>query len=313
MWQDEARQWLREVLPAAGPLDIEVVRERAWGTIWRVTAGGDLYWFKRAHPELRQEVRLRRVLQHRAPDLVLEVVADHAERGWMVTIDQGPTLASLAREQGPHHYEELAASMAEIQRSVTAADLAGLGLPVFAPRKAVDQLDEMLAPFAELPVDHPAHVSPGEREGALERLAAVVDRWTRLEAAVPGLGLDHNDLHAGNAFPGPRISDWGDAVIAHPFGSLRALLVPARNTFGPEVVDPIRRAYLAGFADGSGDGPGGVEALQEALDVAMMLAVPQRLAAWRAMQDPQSWAEYAHCIGPLWREAGVPAERVTVP
>jgi hypothetical protein len=63
----------------------------------------------------------------------------------------------------------------------------------------------------------------------------------------------------------------------------------------------------------SADGPGAAEALQEALDLAMMLAVPQRLAAWRAMQDPLVWAEYGHYISPLWHEAGVPVEQVSVP
>lgn len=333
MWQEEARQWLRDVLPAANGLDIEVARERGWGAVWRLTADDGRYWFKRPHPSLWREVRLRRMLQRRVPHLVLAVVADDAERGWMVTADQGATLAPRAREQGAHVYEELAVAMARIQRSVTAADLAGLDLPVFDPQDAVARFEDMLDPFAALPADHPAHLAPGDREIALERLAAVVERWTRLDVEVPGLTLDHNDLHAGNAFPGPRISDWGDAVIGHPFCSLRALLIPARNVFGPEALGPIRSAYLAEFGERPGDqhrsrpadrtrtqarepsadSPGAAEALQEALDLAMMLAVPQRLAAWRAMQDPLVWAEYAHYITPLWHEAGVPVEQVSVP
>jgi hypothetical protein len=313
MWQDEARQWLREVLPAANGLDIEVVRDVAWGAIWKLTTDAGQYWFKRPHPGLWREVRLRRVLQQQAPDLMLDVVADDAERGWMVTADQGQTLAGLAREQGPHHYEELAAAMGRIQRSVHATDLTGMDLPVFAPQDAVARFHEMLEPFAALPAGHPAHLAPAERQVALERLAVVVDRWNRLEVEVPGLSVDHNDLHAGNAFQGPRISDWGDAVIGHPFCSLRALLVPARNVFGPELVARVRRAYLAGFEDGPGSVPGDAEALQEALDLAMMLAVPQRLAAWQTMQDPLAWAEYAEYIVPLWREAGVPVEHVSMP
>ena len=38
MWQEEARQWLRDVLPAANGLDIEVARERGWGAVWKLTA-----------------------------------------------------------------------------------------------------------------------------------------------------------------------------------------------------------------------------------------------------------------------------------
>jgi hypothetical protein len=333
MWQDEARQWLRDVLPAANGLDIEVVRERGWGAIWKVTADGGQYWFKRPHPSLWREVRLRRMLQRRVPHLVLPVVADDAGRGWMVTAGQGPTLAPRAREQGPHVYGELAAAMARIQRSVTTADLAGLDLPVFDPHDAVARLEDMLGPFAALPAGHPAHLTPADREIALERQGTVVERWARLDVEVPGLTLDHNDLHAGNAFPGPRISDWGDAVIGHPFCSLRALLVPARTVFGREALGPIRSAYLAEFGELPGDhhrgrpadrtgtragdrsagSPRAAEALQEALGLAMMLAVPQRLAAWRAVQDPLVWAEYAHYITPLWREAGAPVEQVSVP
>lgn len=296
-------------------LEFVVERDRAWGSLWTVTAEGRRYWFKRPHASLRREVPLRRVLSARAPGEILPTVAACAETGWQLTADQGPVLAHRARDDGPLHYVELARSLARVQKALTAdevAELRGIGLPVFETRDAVARLDEQLTWFSGLPEGHPAYCTALERARAIEGMGALVQQWGVaagvLDGVVPDLSVDHNDLHGGNAFAtaeGVRLSDWGDAVLAHSFASLRALLVPVRNVFGMEAVEEIRGAYLTEW------GLGG-EA-EDALDLAMMLAVPQRLACWSALADADAWAEYAEYIAPLWREIGTPVADVEVP
>lgn len=306
MWRDEARAWVRDLFPTSRIFTFEAHRDRVWGSIWKLGVDDGLYWFKRGHPVLWREVRLRRLLTRLAPDHVLPVVADDPDRGWMLTADQGPTLAARARQEGAHHYVELAAALGQVQRTLGHhPDLQGIGLASFAPADAVGRLDDMLARFDALPTGHPAHISPAQRTSAVKAMATVVQRWEAVGAGLPDLGLDHNDLHAGNAFPGPLISDWGDAVLGHPFCSLRPLLHAATTVFGPGPGRAVRRAYLAQWGE--------PDELDEALEVAMLLAVPQRLHCWQALRSEEAMAEFAGYIVPLWEEVGRPVGRLTQP
>lgn len=296
MRNDGAKEWLRSVFAESSTFDVEVHRERVWGDIWKVHVDDGLHWFKSGHPALRREVRLRRLLEALVPDMVLPMVASDEVTGWMVTRDQGPTLAGRAREEGPHHYVELAATMGRLQRSVSTADLEPLELPTFRTEESAANLDEVLRWFAALPTDHPCHASSTEVRKSVGAMEAVAARWREVRPDVPELSVEHNDLHAGNAYPGPRISDWGDAVVGHPFCSMRPLVMIAERTFGPELAAAVRRAYLAQWGD--------PDSLQESLDVALRLAVPQRLLAWRQLDEPALVAEYGQYIRPLWEEIG---------
>lgn len=317
---EAARAWIADALdlPEAA-LEVEVVRRRAWGDIWRVEAGAR-FWFKAPHPRLAREVPLRERLQVRAPGAVVPLVAAHRDRGWQLTEDAGPTLAVRARDDagmprpdvGPGLYGNLARALGAVQQKVSAEDLAGLGLAEFDPMRAVETFERKAAPFRALPADHPAHCNAEAHRGATTTLAGLVRRWEEAGGTGLPLGLDHNDAHGGNAFVRDGrvvLSDWGDAVLGHPFASLRALLVPLRNTFGAEAVPSVRRAYLE--AVGAGSPPSAQE--ETLLDLAMMLAVPNRLSAWGNLQDEDAWAEHADWITALWRETGTPIGEVTVP
>jgi hypothetical protein len=326
-----AHAWIAEAL-AVAPQDLQtrVVRELGWGDIWQATArtgpaAGRLHWFKAPHPALAREVGLRRVLEARSPDEMLRLVAAEPARGWQLAADAGPTLAVHSRaedaatlfpDDGPAPgYVALARALARLQRSVAASDLAGLEMPAFPPTDAVRTLAERLDVFADLPEGHPAHCRPEERARALAEVGAVVGMWEELVREHPELdllGVDHNDLHAGNAYlvdGRVRISDWGDAVLGHPFASLRALLFPARNMFGQAAVEAIRAAYLEEFFAGR-EAPA-MDVRQRALDAAMTLGAANRLQCWTIMPEPV-WAEYAEYIVPLWREAGRPFDEVSM-
>lgn len=302
-WRDAARAWLGEVLRGASEPHITVHRERVWGEIWRVQDGSESYWFKRGHPTLWSEVALRRLLERESREHLLPLVASDAERGWMLTRDAGATLAGQTAHDPAQAYVDVARALAAVQRSVRVDALQCVGLARFDPLYACHMLDTTLEPFTTLPADHPASVGQAERTRALKRMAAVVVEWRALGSDPVSLSVDHNDLHLGNALAGPRLSDWGDAVIGHPFCTLRSLLGAAQARLPVSQVQRIRDAYLAEFGD--------PVQLAPRLDVAMRLAVAQRLRVWSQMASPALWAEHSDWITPLWREVGTPLERVT--
>ncbi|MDO5736997.1 MAG: phosphotransferase, partial [Propionibacteriaceae bacterium] len=298
---DEALDWLRSLFPASQVLDIRVQRERTWATNWRVTVDEGEFWFKRGHPSLTRETALLEVLQRAAPEHVLVPFAmGPGESGWILTRDQGPTLATVSHDEGPRHYRETAVALALTQQAASATPhvLAQVGLRRFDPVRAVVLLDELLSWFATLASSNPSHVGVDTRRSAMAGASALVDRWVAVASHDPGTGLDHNDLHLGNVFRGPLISDWGDAVLGHPFSSLRTLVFAAGQVFGDEASALVRKAYLEQWGDPAD--------LHETLELAMQLAAVQRLYAWRRLGSPELVAEYAEYVVPLVTELGRP-------
>ena len=171
--------------------------------------------------------------------------------------------------------------------------------------RAATLLDEMVGWFGTLPSSHPSHMGKGIRRAAVTATTSLVERWVAVTSRGPGIGLDHNDLHLGNAFPGPLISDWGDAVIGHPFSSLRPLVFAAGKIFGPDAATSVRDAYLGQWGE--------VQDLQETLELAMQLAAVQRLWMWRRLDSPDLVAEYAEYVVPLVAEMGRPIGALTTP
>jgi aminoglycoside phosphotransferase (APT) family kinase protein len=91
--------------------------------------------------------------------------------------------------------------------------------------------------------------------------------------------VDHNDLHPFNVLTrGLRIFDWGDAVVGHPFASLRRALDLAATQ--PDMLRPaararLQRAYLEAWA-----GDVSPADLQEQLRVAPVLGAVAAASTW---------------------------------
>jgi hypothetical protein len=72
--------------------------------------------------------------------------------------------------------------------------------------------------------------------------------------------------------------DWGDASVAHPFGSLlTALDGTSGRPGGPSHVPALRAAYLSVWAELTGVR---IDLLDREADLAMMLAPVGRILAW---------------------------------
>jgi len=103
----------------------------------------------------------------------------------------------------------------------------------------------------------------GMSEQTLARLRGMEEEYAgwcaRLDDSGIPPSLQHDDLHDGNVFVRPggyAIVDWGDAVVAHPFGSLLVALrsIAARFGLPPGSAESrrLRDADLERWSEGRG-------------------------------------------------------------
>jgi len=215
-WRAEALDWIGAHLPVreTGPRRL---RLRPWSIILRIEAAKPL-WFKANPPGSAFEPALTARLAELVPQHVLTPYAVEPARGWSLLPDGGQVLKQVDREL--RHWEELLTQYAEFQRTLIphTTDFDRLGVPDARP--------------GVLPKLFPEHAD----QKACDELA---------ELGIPDT-LDHADLHENQIFYGSRYTffDWGDAVVSHPFCSLRVPVERAVEQLGPEVAPRLRAAYL---------------------------------------------------------------------
>ena len=222
--------------------DLEPRAIRPWAAVHRVPVGDGVVWFKAPAATLPFEVPLSALLGRVAPEHVLTPLAADERRGWLLLPDGGPSLGE--RFEGAARVDTLSRALtryAELQRALMprVGELLALGVEDMRPEVMPARFDEAFAVARE-------RADPAK----LERVAAMrpqVEQWSaRLAAGPVPPSLDHNDLDPGHVLGDLRVYDWGDAVVAHPFTTIRAL--GWWRLEEPDVVR-LRDAYLEPFAD----------------------------------------------------------------
>ncbi|MDR7274770.1 phosphotransferase [Catenuloplanes atrovinosus] len=282
-WKAAAHAWVIGRLdalgtPATGP--VEEVRARPWSVTHRVPTTAGPRWFKANTTGCRYEAALAAALGRRIPDRVLVPLAVDTARGWLLTADAGPTLRDVLDGDAPAtvaRWCDMLRAYAALQREVAplADELLALGVPDHRPRALPGQLAELL--------DDPA-VRTGlgpERLAAVEAVRPEFAAWcAELDASGIPATVQHDDLTDANVFPGPpyRFFDWGDAGVAHPFGSLLVVLSFGGHVLGVEAGAPelarLRDAYLSQW-------PGDPAALRRAATLAGRVTRVSRAMSWR--------------------------------
>lgn len=152
-------------------------------------------------------------------------------------------------------YEDLLPSYAEMQRGSTG--LIEEWVDAGVPDRRMDRLPDLLRVLlADIDIDRDARHA---MKGVIPTLERICDEL----AAIPGT-IDHADLHGGNVLvlgDAHRLVDWGDAQVAHPFGTLLITYqvdFVHRRVDGRPLPDSIDRraasrrlrdAYLEAWAD----------------------------------------------------------------
>ncbi|GAA3740794.1 phosphotransferase [Plantactinospora mayteni] len=254
-WRAESDAWITGRLAErgiAGTGPVHTVRVRAWSIVRRVETSAGRMWFKANVPGNGFEAAVVEALAGWVPDLVVPPLAVDRDRGWLLGPDGGTILRETAAGRpGPVRWAELLRTYAGLQRAVAphADRLVGLGVPDLRPARMPAALAGLLAdPTVRLAEPHRA---------ALVTLLPEYDCWCA-DLANDGLpaSIQHDDLHDGNVFVGAagmRFFDWGDACLAHPFGSLLVALGVAADQLGVDPAGPelsrLRDAYLEPWTD----------------------------------------------------------------
>ncbi|HYJ68032.1 MAG TPA: phosphotransferase [Nocardioidaceae bacterium] len=303
-WRDEASSWIDQILRERGinrTGDIEQPRIRFWSTQLTVPTDSGRVWFKENCPDQSFEARLVDLLADLVPDHVVAPLAIEPDRGWMLSPDAGPTLQEAAGH-GVDLWVRLAANWADLQRRVApyADRLLATDIPASPPSEAPSLIAERTEEYAALPVDDPRHLDADAAAGLRSALPTIT-RWAEQVVALGlPMTLDHNDLHANNAFlprdgeEHLRFFDFGDSVVGDP---LCSLLIPVNVLAGQldaDEDDPrIHRvidAYLEVWSDLADP-----TALRAAVDPARQLARLNRSESWRRVlrsADSDEWAEW---------------------
>jgi hypothetical protein len=289
-WLSAAIEWIESSLAAAGIRvtgSIEQPRVRFWGTALTVPTDAGLVWFKANHPNQAFEAALVERLGRFVPERVLPVLAVERTRGWMLTTDQGPTLAHHDGDRWEHR-ERVVREYAILQRDLCGhrEALLATGLGVLDPRDAPDRLLTRIEDFASLPGRHPFALGPEAATAARAQLPLMVRASTVLaESGIP-LSLEHNDLHDNNAFipevGSPlRFFDFADAFWAHPFASLFIPMGQVLDDDDPTDPrdHPHGRALIDGYLD-AWDHLAPRNQLIRAVHAALVVGHLHRLESW---------------------------------
>jgi Phosphotransferase enzyme family len=242
----------------------ELVKDRPWSTVWRVDGG---LWRKQCKSIWRFEAALTASLAARWPDRLPEVVEHGGD--WFVMRDAGAVVDGLPNAHAL--WLEAIARYAELQRGEIAHVEEHLANGV------VDQRNHVLpGAYADLLSRDDLPWPPGARERlrSFERPFAVL-----CDELEPVASINHDDLHIWNVYEGPRILDWGDSCVSHPFFSLVVTFM-----FVESGHDEIRDAYLEAYG---GD--------RTTFDLALRVGWIAHVFKWIRFRDvlaPEDLAEY---------------------
>lgn len=288
--EPELERWVREELEV---VDITAERERPWAAVWRLTTRDGLWWAKVNSPATGYEGRLLGYLA----GLGAPVPQSRARAGrpWALTADAGRPAQEVLDGADPtavlDFWCELLTTYARWQRLTAASALLGIGVPDVRPATLVGQFDTLVNSRQWFRAEYAPAFTDGQRERVLAARSELARLAGELAQGVPPT-VQHDDLHGSNVFVDAgtvRIIDWGDAVLAHPFGTLRVTLDALAHQLGWESSDRrLRRvsdAYLEAWLTG---GQSRAE-LRAQLDLSLRVAGLGRALGWaRALGTPEA-------------------------
>ena len=219
-WRHAAQGWTKDALERVGIAvtgPFEQPRIRPWSTQLTVPTDAGRIWFKANCASMSFEPALQIGLARLAPEDVDEPLAVDIQRGWMLTLDRGPTVGDTS-EPGTDDWRRLLRAAAELQRVASdhGPSLIAAGLPDCRPSTVAGRFDRFVDVLSALPDGHPAHVPDDLRAQLLEARPRLVDAVDELTESSLPTTWQHGDLHPWNVFAGTgRFFDFGDGQWAH--------------------------------------------------------------------------------------------------
>ena len=295
-FQEELRRWVADHVGSVRAMDR--VKLRPWSAVWRVEADDGIFYAKQNCPLQNFEAALVLELHEISPHGIVPVAAADAERGFLLTADQGPVLEKRDEATNLRVWQELLVAASRLQRDVvTHVDAleARVGLTRLAPEDAEEYVAARVDAFAALAEGDPRRLAPEVAERLRAHLP-VVRSWSEEVAALGlPLSLNHNDLHEHNTFDtadGLRFFDFGDAVVSSPLEVLRVPLAIVAGDVGDDPEDPRLRAVADAALEVWSDlAP--MRELRAALPAALQLGRLARAESWIRCLPSMTAAELA--------------------
>lgn len=283
-WLATVHAWIEDELGRRGLRvtgRVEQSHIRPWSTVMTVPTSGGPVWFKASGPGSRFEARLMEAFVRWGTKRVLEPMAVDLERDWLLLPDGGTRLRdTLDGGPGIDAWLRILPEWGAMQRELEsrAAELIALGVPDARPARVPDDMEALLAdPSTELGDD--------DRTRLRRLVPAIARACPELESMGIAASLQHDDLHDANVFVGEggdRIFDWGDASVAHPFGTLLVTFrsIASHGLEGRDderrVLERLRDAYLEPWTDEHAR-----SVLNAAVPLAMRAAIVGRALSWK--------------------------------
>lgn len=220
-WRAEAVEWIttelaRVAITVTGP--IEQPRIRPWSTQLTVPTDRGRHWFKATCPSMVFEPALQQLMASLVPGSVQEPLAIDPDRGWMLTVDHGPTISGQ-RTATVDDWRTALADAARVQQALAPHRVAMLatGLPDGSPESVVERFDRLV----HLQDQWPTSQLSAHRPELVDACAVLI------ESPLPAT-WNHGDLHQGNLFDRDghaAFFDLGDGnwssaieILAVPYG-----------------------------------------------------------------------------------------------
>jgi hypothetical protein len=302
-WFGRASAWMTDRMAALGqPASAAPSVVYLWGlsmVLRAPSAAGPMY-LKASTPVFRHEAAITGVLATATPDLVTRVAAVESAEGWLLMHDHG----GVQLGDGPP--ERWVAGL-EVQATIQQAwsgrtgELARAGAAV----RPISELAEALPGLADRRA-LASGLADSDRQAWADAVPGFVAACRRLDELGPGPTLVHGDLHPWNIADepaGPRIFDWTDAAISHPFTDLAVYVTRANDV---ALRRAMRDAYLARWADHLEPA-----ALAEAGELAIVVGTVYQLESYlRIIEnlDQDDLWDLAPAIG-SWAHASIEALR----
>lgn len=245
-WFERASAWMTDRMadvgrPAtAGPRVVYL-----WGIsmVLRTESVAGSMFLKCSAPLFHQEAAVTGLLAEVTPELVTRVAAVEPDEGWLLMYDHGDAVLG---ERPQDAWVDGLDILPRIQRSWVGrtGELTRAGAPV----RSILELAEVAPTFATREA-LASGLSADDRRAWDAAIPDLVAACLRLDALGPPPTLVHGDFHPWNVADepaGPRIFDWTDAAISHPFTDLA---VYATRPDDVATRRAMRDAYLAHWSD----------------------------------------------------------------
>ena len=304
---DDALGWAVDVLQGMGREVVAepmTLKDRAWSRVVRLTTEDGTVWLKVNRGGTTYEPSVVAALGRLTPESVDEPLA--VAGAWMLPSDGGPTLRDVRGDAAPdlEAMSEVMREYAALQRATIphTERLLALGVPDLRPSLIPAAFDHLLGQDDWMRVGQDGGISEAAYARLLTHRPVLADACARLAGSPIPVALQHDDLHDNNVFvPSPgvyRIFDWGDASVAHPFGtllvSLRSFALFCETTADNPKVTNLRDAYLACWTDLAP-----MDQLLQDASLAISVAPVGRALSWqRALIDagPEERAEWQDSV-----------------